>query len=222
MIITIDGPASSGKGTLAKALAKKIGFVYLDTGAMYRAVTFYCLQRNIDVFDEAAVVAAIKDVEISFDKKRDIYLNGENVTVEIRTDDISSLTSNPVSTYQGVRDGIVELERTYAKNTNIIIDGRDSGTVVFPDADIKLFISASLKERAMRRYKQNIDLGLETTYNAVLMDLAFRDKNDILRAISPLRIPKNSIIIDTTALDLESAFNHVYDVVKDKIPTHTK
>lgn len=214
MIITIDGPASSGKGTLAKKLAEKINYIYLDTGAMYRALTLYCLTNNIDINDEAKVVSALSQAEITFDENRDVYLGGANVTEAIRADEVSMITSSHVSRYEQVRMAIVEKEREIAQGNNIIVDGRDSGTVVFPDAELKLFISAALPTRAMRRYKQNLELGLPSDYDEVLAELARRDRNDILRPIGPLLIAPDAIVVDNTNMDATTALAHVYELVQ--------
>jgi cytidylate kinase len=215
LIITVDGPASSGKGTIAKALAKKLGYVYLDTGAMYRALTYYCLSKKIDVFDEGAVEDALMAVDLTFDRDFSIYLNGEDVSEKIRTDEISALTSVPVSTYARVREGIVAKERAIAEAVpHIIIDGRDSGTVVFPHADLKLFISASLDERALRRARQNKAFSQTTDVSQIANELAARDLDDIRRTISPLRIAQGGIIVDTTKLDVSETLELVYNITR--------
>ena len=214
MIITIDGPASSGKGTIAKMLAKKIGYTYIDTGAMYRALTYFCLKEEIDVFDEVRVSAALSNVKITFDSYGDIFVNDENVTSLIRTDEISRLTSQPVSVYEKVREGIVEQERLFAQGNDVVVDGRDSGTVVFPEANYKFFVSASLEERAQRRYQQNIEFGHKSDYNEILNELAKRDRNDIMRSISPLRIAKDGIVVDTTKMNTEQTLDYIYGIIK--------
>jgi len=217
LIITVDGPASSGKGTVAKKLAEMLQYVYLDTGAMYRALTYYCLSHAIDVFDEAAVSQALDQVDLSFDNAFGIYINGENVSEKIRTDEISSLTSRAVSTYAGVRSGIVEKERTIASQVgDIIVDGRDSGSVVFPTAHIKFFISASLQARAQRRADQNVSLGQTTDVQIIASELAKRDQDDIMRPISPLCIPDGAIIVDTTNMDIQQTVDYVYNIVLEK------
>lgn len=214
MIITIDGPSSSGKGTIAKKLAEKLHYLYLDTGAMYRALTYYCLREGIDIFDEQAVMEVVETVQFAFDANFDVYINGENVMAKIRTDEISKLTSQPVSTYIGVRERIVTKEREIAQEQgNIIIDGRDSGTVVFPQADVKFFISASLLERAKRRSLQNKALQQTTDYATVIDELAKRDQDDIMRTISPLRIARDAHVVDTTKMDVQATVEYVYDYV---------
>jgi len=218
LIITIDGPASSGKGTLAKQLAEKLNFIYIDTGGMYRALTYYCLTHNIDVYNEQAVSKALPEIAITLDEKRNIYVNDENVTTKIRTDEISRLTSNPVSTYKAVREGIVQKEREMAQNTDIIVDGRDSGTVVFPQAEFKFFISAALHERARRRHLQNVSLKQASEYQTIMAELAKRDRDDILRPLSPLQIATDGIVVDTTDLSAEEALEYVYSYIQ----THKK
>jgi len=218
LIITVDGPGSSGKGTITKRIAKKLGYVYLDTGAMYRCLTYYCLSQPIDIWDEVAVSNALANIDIAFDKDGTVYLNGEDVSEAIRTDEISAMTSDPISTYRVVREGIVEKERVIAAEAdNIIVDGRDSGSVVFPEADIKLFISASLAERAKRRAQQNEGLGQNTDPRVIADELARRDQSDIMRASSPLVIPRGAIVVDTTNMSVEQTLAHIYAIINDRI-----
>jgi len=217
LIITIDGPASSGKGTIAKKLATKLGYVYLDTGAMYRALTYYCLEHHIDVFNEELVCRTLDALDISFDTAFAVYVNGEDVSKFIRTDKISSLSSSPVSTYACVRAGIVEKERAIARAVDdIIVDGRDSGSVVFPAAECKFFISASLNERAKRRDLQNVGLGAATDIMRIRTELAKRDRDDMTRPIAPLVIPIGAIVVDTTRLSVDETVAYVYQKLQNQ------
>ena len=202
-IVAIDGPSSSGKGTIAKKIAESLGFIYLDTGAMYRALTYYCLQNNVDITSEAAVYAALNEVSIDFSQDGKTFVNMEDVSEAIRSNEVSRYVSENVSTYASIRAKMVELQRAYANDNQIVIDGRDIGTVVFPDADVKLFITASLPVRAKRRYDQNVANGITTGLAETEAMLAYRDRTDIGRENSPLVLAKDSIVIDSSHLGVE-------------------
>ncbi|GBU11167.1 cytidylate kinase [Erysipelotrichaceae bacterium] len=219
IVIAIDGPASSGKGTIAKKLSIELGYVYLDTGAMYRALTFFCLENNIEVENEQAVIDAANLAEIDFDINGKTMLNGVDVTQKIRTPEVNALVSAVISLYAGVREIMVQKQRIYGENNNIVVDGRDVGTVIFPSAAVKLFISASLRERAMRRAQQNKENGLPGTFAENIELLALRDFTDMNRKVSPLRIAENAIVVDSTTMTVEQTLQNVITLVKRKVET---
>lgn len=218
MIIAIDGPSGAGKSTLGKMLAKELGLVYLDTGAMYRAVGLAVLRAGVDQNDESAVTEIAQkshiDLEASADGLR-IFLNGEDVSSEIRSAEVGKVAS-VVSAIPSVRKILVERQRQIglASERGCVLDGRDIGTVVFPNADFKFFLTARPEARAQRRYEENIQKGIETTYEATLAEIRDRDARDTSRADSPLRIPENAIVIDTTEMNLEEAFKQMLEIIR--------
>ena len=198
--IAIDGPGSSGKSTTAVELSKKLSFVYVDTGAMYRTVGLYCLRNNINLDDEEEVVSVLDDINMEFfylDGVQQIKLNGENVSKEIRENDISTCASI-ISKYQKVREKLVAIQRGLANNNSIIMDGRDIGTVVLPAADLKIFLTARDEVRAQRRHKELLEKGQDITYEEVLKDLRDRDYRDTHRENSPLVQAEDAILVDTS------------------------
>lgn len=217
--IAIDGPAGAGKSTVAKSAAKKLGFVYVDTGAMYRAVGLSVLRSGYSPKDENAVMSVAEKTEIDIRYKngeQNIYLNGENVTKDIRTPEVSVAASD-VAVVGGVRKRLVELQRELAMRENVIMDGRDIGTRVLPNADVKIFLTASAEERATRRFKELCEKKTECSFEEVLRDIKYRDKNDSERAIDPLKPAEDSIIIDTTGLNFEESENLIINEVNKKI-----
>lgn len=205
IVVAIDGYSSCGKSTLAKALAKKLHFIYIDSGAMYRAVTLYFLRNNIDLNDEKAVEAALKNIDLNFhsrDYQSHILLNGEEVSEEIRQMPVSENVS-AVSALKAVRKEMVKQQQKMGKSINIVMDGRDIGTTVFPDAQIKLFMTADPKIRAERRYKELMSKGENVTLEEIFDNLAHRDFLDTTRKESPLVRAKDAIILDNTALTEE-------------------
>lgn len=216
-IIAIDGPAGSGKGTIAGFLAKDLGFLNVDTGAMYRSVTLEVLNQGIDLADTEKIIEVAKSIKIEL---KDIngtlhtFLNGKDVSEEIREPRVNAAVS-PVSAIPEVRRIMVEHQRALANNNNIVMEGRDIGSVVFPNADIKLYLEASAEERAKRRYEQNLEKGLEVPYEEVLESIKNRDKIDSSREDSPLTVPENAIIVDTTGWKAEDAHVNVGKLVRD-------
>ena len=205
MIIAIDGYSSCGKSTMAKALAKQLSFVYVDSGAMYREVTHYFLKHDVVLSSESEVANALRKINIDFvyiDGKNTCILNGENVEVEIRSMRISNNVSE-VAAIGAVREELVSLQRSIAKSKSIVMDGRDIGTVVFPDADIKFFVTADKQVRTKRRYQELIAAGKEVTMREVEQNLEHRDHIDTTREISPLRKAEDAIVIDNTCLSRE-------------------
>lgn len=219
--IAIDGFSSTGKSTIAKALAKKLGYIYVDTGAMYRAVTLYAMNHNFvssDNFDREALVRSLPSISLTFifnvDKGfAEIYLNGVNVENEIRTLEVSQLVSK-VSANSSVRKKLVFEQQVIGKNKGIVMDGRDIGTVVFPDAEIKLFMTASADTRAQRRYKELITKGDAVSYEEILQNVVERDHLDSTRKDSPLIKAEDAIEIDNSDLGLNEQFDKIYALVK--------
>src|SRR5688572_3845423 len=213
MIIAIDGPSGAGKSTLGKMLAKKLGLLYLDTGAMYRAVALAAVRRGIDLADSSMTANIAADVNIELHGEPDsllIILDGDDVSSEIRTQEIAEAASI-VSTNSEVRRIMVEHQRSIGKSskTGCVLEGRDIGSVVFPDADVKFFITATPEARARRRYEEDTAKGRTTTYEQTLAEINQRDERDVSRADSPLTIAPNSMVIDTTDLDLTEVFDNM-------------
>ncbi|NLO66998.1 MAG: (d)CMP kinase [Bacteroidales bacterium] len=210
IIIAIDGVSSSGKSTAAKDVARELGYTYIDSGAMYRAVTLYCIRENLihqGLVDEKTLKDRIPDIRIEFvfnelTSRSDTYLNGEKVEDEIRNPDVAALVS-PVSKIGFVREAMVTLQRELGQEKGIVMDGRDIGTVVFPDAEVKIFLTASPEVRAERRYKELKIKGLDVNYDDILSNLQERDRIDSTREISPLRKADDAIELDNSGMTLE-------------------
>ena len=206
--IAIDGPAGAGKSTIAKAAAKHLGFIYVDTGAMYRAIGLYTLRKGVDPKETEKVVELLSEIEVSLardeNKNQLVILNGEDVSGLIRTEQVSMAASR-VSAIPEVRAFLLNLQRDMAKANDVIMDGRDIGTVVLPDAKVKIFLTASAEIRARRRYDELIAKGEEAVYEDVLADVIERDNNDMNRPIAPLKPAEDSVIVDTSELNLEES-----------------
>jgi cytidylate kinase len=214
LTIAIDGPAGTGKSSVAKGLARALAARYLDTGAMYRAVTLHMLRTGVDLGDPDAIAAALDDVELSVGEDPDsdrCYLGGEDVSALIRRDEVSRAVS-PVSAVPAVRQRLVQLQRRLAAGEgSVVVEGRDIGTVVLPDADVKFFLTASAETRARRRNHQNIANGLGDDYVTVLADVRRRDHLDSTRAVSPLRAADDAIVVDTGDMT-EAGSSHIWPV----------
>ena len=217
--VAIDGPAGAGKSTVARAAAKEIGFIYVDTGALYRAVGVNALRKGIDTKDKAAVAASLADISVDLvfeNGEQKVLLNGENVSAEIRTPP-ASMAASVVSAVPEVRAFLFDLQRDIAKRNSCIMDGRDIGTVVLPDAKVKIFLTASPEERATRRYKELVEKGTDVKYEDVLAELIERDYNDSHREIAPLKPAEDGVILDTTGLSLEESIASIVKIVKENI-----
>ncbi len=217
--IAIDGPSGAGKSTIAKAIAAKIGYIYVDTGAMYRSVALYCIRHGVSTEDEKGINACLEKIDIDItheDGAQQIYLCGENVSELIRTPEVSMGASN-VSKFPLVREMLVNLQREIAKKHNVIMDGRDIATKVLPDADAAVFLTADVKERAKRRYDELILKGEKVSFDEVLKDMELRDKNDSTRANSPLKKAENAVLADTTGKTLKQSIDMVFKNITDKI-----
>ncbi len=216
--VAIDGPAGAGKSTVARAAAKELGYIYVDTGALYRAVGLNALRLGIDTTDTVKIEESLKtiSVELKFiDGEQQVLLNGENVSSEIRTPDASMAASN-VSAIPAVRAFLFDLQRDIAKKNNCLMDGRDIGTVVLPDAQVKIFLTASPEIRAKRRYDELIEKGSDVKYEDVLADLIKRDYNDSHREVAPLKPAEDGVTVDTSGLTLEESIDKIIETVRDK------
>lgn len=214
-IITIDGPSGAGKSTVAKLIADKLGFKYLDTGAMYRAVTLYIIENQVDIKNEEEVINALNKLNIGFDSNYRVYLDSQDITEDIRKEKVVKFVSE-VSAISSVRRKMVDLQRDIAKEGNYILDGRDAGSVVFPNADYKFYLEASLEERAKRRYKEELLKEVDISFEAVKESIKKRDKYDSNRKDSPLVVPENAIIIDTTNMTIDEVAEEITDIFLNK------
>jgi len=217
--IAIDGPAGAGKSTLARAVAKRLGYIYVDTGALYRAAALFVLERGIDIYNAAAISAVVPmmDIELKYvNGEQRVYLCGENVSGVIRSPEVSRAAS-VVSALVAVRQYLFDLQQDIAENNNVIVDGRDIGTVVLPNAQVKIFLTASPEERARRRYRELSEKGMDIDYKVVLDEVNQRDYNDSHRDVAPLKPAEDSIIVDTTGLTLEQSEDYLYKTITDKL-----
>jgi cytidylate kinase len=209
--IAIDGPAGAGKSTIAKLVAKKLNFIYVDTGAMYRAIALYVLKNGVDRTDEAAVSSQVKNIDITIqyqDGAQQVILNGENVSGQIRTEEVGN-TASAVSVYPAVRAHLLDLQRGLAAKNNVIMDGRDIGTCILPDADAKVFLTASSSVRAQRRYKELAEKGITCNLQEIEQDIIERDERDMNRAIAPLKQAEDAVLVDGSDLTI----NQVVDAI---------
>ena len=218
--IAIDGPAGAGKSTMARRVAKDLGFVYVDTGAIYRTVGYHMDFYGIGPRDTDGVTRLIGDVNIDIryddDGVQRMILNGHDVTDEIRTPEMSAIAS-AISAQKVVREYLLEMQRELARTHNVVMDGRDIGTVVLPGADVKIFLTASPEVRARRRFDELTAKGEKVTYEKVLADLQKRDEQDTNRKIAPLRQAKDAVLLDTSELDIEGAVAAIESIVKEKL-----
>lgn len=213
--IAIDGPAGAGKSTIAKKLAADLGYVYVDTGAMYRAMAYYFLQNNISADDEAAISAACPNVNVTIEYKdgvQQVILNGENVNGVIRNEEVGNMAS-ATSIYPAVRTKLVELQRELAAKQNVIMDGRDIGTVVLPDANVKIYLTASSKVRAQRRYDELTAKGEKCDFDAIEKDIIDRDYRDMHRETSPLKQAEDAVLLDSSDLDIDGVVARMKEIM---------
>ncbi len=218
--IAIDGPSGAGKSTMAKLVSKELGILYLDTGAMYRAVALKAIQTGIDSKDAERLSQMVQDIDIRIiyeNGSQCVFLDGNNVSTEIRTPDVTVGASN-VAVVPAVRNKMVELQREIAKDNSVIMDGRDIGTNVLPNADIKIFLTATVEDRARRRYEELKEKGtLRQTFEEVKQDMEYRDINDSSRSFCPLKKADDAILLDTTGYPLEKSVGIILDIVKARI-----
>lgn len=216
MKIAIDGPAGAGKSTVARMAAEQLGFLYVDTGAMYRAVGLYALRQGADPHSAEAVAALLPGIDLGLtyqDGVQRILLNGEDVSAAIRTPD-ASMAASAVSAHPAVRAFLLDRQRALGRDRSVVMDGRDIGTVIFPDAEVKIFMTASAEERAGRRCRELREKGQDADFNAVLADIRARDYSDSHRAAAPLRPAEDAVTLDTTAMSLEKSVQEVLRIVK--------
>lgn len=219
IIVALDGPAGSGKGTITKLVAKELGLVNIDTGAMYRCVTLDCLNNNVKPDEFEKIAEILENVDIQLKREGDnqiILLNGQDVSKEIRTERIDEMVAK-FAAIKIVRDKITPLQQKMGENTDIIMEGRDIGTVVFPNADVKIFLDCSLEERAKRRYKQNVERGLNTPYEEVLSELIKRHKLETEREVAPLIQAEDAIYLDSSNLNIEEVTEETIRIIKEQL-----
>lgn len=220
MIVGIDGPAGSGKGTVTKIISQRMGLVNLDTGATYRCVALESIRRNIPITNEEEITKIIDDLKIEFEYDENgtitVLLNGEDVSKEIRSPEVSSIVS-PMSNNIALRAKMVELQRKMAEGNDVIVEGRDICTVVFPNADVKIYLDAEVEERARRRFKENQEKGIECTYEDVLESIKKRDENDKSKAVGALKVAEGATIVDSTNLSIEEMADEVERVIRTKM-----
>lgn len=219
--VAIDGPVGAGKSTIARAAASRLGFVYCDTGALYRAIGLYCVRKAVDLSDGSAVAARLPEISLNIriiDGVQRVFLNGGDVSEEIRLPEIS-MAASAVSAVPEVRTSLLELQRGMARSQSVIMDGRDIGTVVLPDADVKIFLTAKPGIRAQRRYDELVKKGVETTFEEVLADLNKRDYDDSHRAAAPLRQAEDAVLADTSELDFDSSVELICNIIENALKT---
>ena len=218
--VAIDGPSGAGKSTLAKALAKELGFVYVDTGAIYRSVGYFAFQRGIEAGDSGAVEALLPEIHLEMvygeDGLQHMILNGKDVTKEIRLPEISMYASK-VSAIPAVRAFLLEMQRDMARKHSVIMDGRDIGTVVLPEADIKIFLTATAEDRAHRRFLELQERGTPQPYEKLLSEMRERDANDAARAAAPLRAAEDAVFLDTTGNTFQQSFDLLLRTIKERL-----
>lgn len=218
--IAIDGPAGAGKSSLSKEVAKELSFIYVDTGALYRTIGLAASRKGLKKEDKAEIISMLNDIDVklSFNDEgtQIVLLNGEDVSSFIRTPE-ASMFASAVSAIPEVRAFLLDLQRNMAKSDNVIMDGRDIGTVVLPDAKIKIFLTASPEKRAMRRHKENIEKGIDSTYEEVLKDVNQRDYQDSHREIAPLKPAEDSVFVDTSDYDFQGSKELLLKVIKERM-----
>ena len=217
-IVAIDGPAGSGKGTVTEIISKKLGLVNIGSGSAYRCVALETINKGIKVEETEKIINMLNEINIEFklEKGKDIvYLNGENVTTRIREKDVASIVSQ-VSAIKEVRFKLNEIFRSCAENKEVVMEGRDIGTYVFPNADVKIYLDATPEERAKRRYKQNQELGIEMSHEEILENIKVRDKNDMEKEIGALKQAEDAIYIDSSNMTIEEVSKKIEEIIKEK------
>lgn len=217
--IAIDGPAGAGKSTIAKKIAKELGFIYVDTGAMYRAMAVYCLDNRVDVNNEKETGEALAPVDVKLeydDGVLQIILNGNNITGRLRTEEAGN-TASVIAVYPAVRAKLLDLQRKIAADNNAVMDGRDIGSFVLPDATLKIYLTASVETRAQRRYAELTEKGVDADLKAIKEDIADRDYRDMNRAVSPLVKAEDAVLVDSSEMSIEEVASAIMDLFSEKI-----
>ena len=216
--VAIDGPSGAGKSSVSKEAAKRLGFIHVDTGALYRSLAYAAMKNDVDINDEISLKKMLNMTKISIEFKdgtQNVFVNQENVNDKIRTEQVSKAASD-ISKIPMTRAFLLDLQRDLANENNVVMDGRDIGSVVLPNADVKIFITASPEQRAERRYKELLAKGEKVVYNDILEKLVYRDHQDTHREIAPLKPCENAVIIDTSELDFSQSVNAVLDTIREK------
>lgn len=217
--IAIDGPAGAGKSTIAKLVAKRMGYIYVDTGAMYRAIAHFLVTNNIDIENEEELVKACESISVSIQYENDaqqVYLNGENVTPFLRTEETGNMASKS-SAKAPVRAALLDLQRDMAKEYDVVMDGRDIGTNVLPNAEVKIYLTASSKERANRRYKELIAKGESADFDKIEADIIERDERDMNRDIAPLKQAEDAVLVDSSDMNIEEVVVAIMSLAEEQI-----
>lgn len=216
--IAIDGPAGAGKSTIARKVAEKLSFIYVDTGAMYRSMALYFIRHDIAAQDEEKIAAACPDIDVSIvyqDGEQQVILNGENVNGLIRTEQVSMMTSD-TSKYPVVREKLLSLQRGLAEKENVIMDGRDIGTCVLSNADVKIYLTASAAERARRRYKEQTERGVDCDIKEIERDIIARDEQDMNREVAPLRQAEDAVLVDSSDMTIDQVVDEIIRIYQEK------
>ena len=217
--IAIDGPAGAGKSTIAKKVAKELDFVYVDTGALYRAIAHYLVTNKIDIEKDEVLSKACEEITVAIEYEnsvQQVYLNGENVTPYLRTEETGNMASKS-SAKAPVRAALLDLQRDMAKQYNVVMDGRDIGTNVLPDAEVKIYLTASSKERAGRRYKELVEKGEKPDFDRIEADIIERDERDMNRAIAPLKQAEDAVLVDSSDMGIDEVVDTILSIVRDRI-----
>lgn len=218
-LVAIDGPAGAGKSTIAKIVAKELNIVYVDTGAMYRTMALHVLRNNVCGDDEQAVEKVIEDADVSLayvDGEQQVLLNGENVSSLIRTPEVSEMASK-VSAYKNVRKSLVAKQKEMAENTDLVMDGRDIGTCVLPDATLKIYLTASSQVRGERRYKEMLEKGIECNLEEIIKDIEERDMRDMTREESPLKQAEDAVLVDSSYMTIQEVADNILALAKERM-----
>ena len=217
--VAIDGPAGAGKSTIAKAAAEQMGFIYVDTGAMYRAIGLYYLDHDIDIYDEELCSKHLDDILVTLrynDGLQEVLLNGENVSDRIRTEGVGEAAS-VTSQYPEVREKLLDLQRKMAREYDVIMDGRDIGTTILPDAKLKVFLTASVEVRAKRRMEELNEKGIDARLETVIREIAERDYRDMNREVSPLKKAEDAVVVDTSDMTIEEVEEKIVSLIKERM-----
>lgn len=218
-VVGIDGPAGSGKGTVTKKVANELGLINIDTGITYRCVALQVLNENVELEDTEKIIEIAKRIQIEIDNTPNgdiVYLYGKDVTKEIRSKEVTKIVS-PVSSIKEVRFLMVDMQRKLAEGKNVIMEGRDICTYVFPNADVKIYLDASIEERAKRRFKENKEKNIDMTYEEVYENIRKRDENDKAKEIGALKVAEDSIVVDTTSLSIDQVVEKIIEIIKQKM-----